>query len=125
MESLSSENVGAFGIELLADYEEILGVSASNFQLRQARLSRKGEWHLSYQQFYRGIPVYRAKIGFTIEADGAIRRIGAVIHPDITENVSPSITSKDAVRVATSKFGVDGVETISIKESPSRVIYPR
>lgn len=31
MESLSPENVGAFGIELLADYEEILGVSALNF----------------------------------------------------------------------------------------------
>ena len=125
MESLSKENIGDFALELLADYEEVIGVSASNLRLRKAKLSNEGQWHISYQQTHNGVPVYRAKIGFTVESTGAIHRIGGDIYPKVAVDTSPTITREDAIRAAIAHFNPDNVIEADVKEPPKLFIYPQ
>ena len=70
---------------------------------------------MNFQQFYKGIAVYYANVGFTIHENGNIIVAGSDAYPDIQIDVSPSFSSDDALNIAKTDFKqLTGTDSVSV-----------
>jgi Zn-dependent metalloprotease len=123
MAALNQENIDAVAKRFLADYQEIIKVGSDDLVLKQAS-HRKGKWYISYEQTYQAIPVYRTSVGFTIDRQGDIPRLGADIYPDIAVSATPSLSSQQARETAEKVFRVDETENVNLVKDISLLVYP-
>ena len=122
--SLDQRNIGRTVQSILADYRDIIKIDSDNLMLKQA-MQRKGKWYISCKQLYQGIPVYRTSVGFTIEDNGTIQRLGADVYPDVNVSTVPSISLQEAKKIAEGDFQTNEMENITLKRDISLIIYPK
>jgi|GEM_PF-4906840 len=65
-------------------------------QLQAIKHDAIGMAHLTFEQFYKSIPVFGASLRMHMNAQGEIQTINGIFVPDIMLNVSPKLTASQA-----------------------------
>jgi len=80
---LSENNVQALSKKFLTEYAKPLRIQPEYLKFESA-VNNKEKWYINFQQQYKGIPVYRANLGFTIHENGNVALVGSDVYPDIS-----------------------------------------
>ncbi|MBP7461611.1 MAG: T9SS type A sorting domain-containing protein [Candidatus Delongbacteria bacterium] len=123
-ESLNRYNISEYAKSFLEPYSELLKIDTDNLEFIKADTGN-GCWYIKFQRTYKGIPVYRSAIGFTVEKDGNVYMIGADYYPDITMSTKAMITDDQAMESALSDFNTDSKSETINHTIPQLVIYPQ
>ena len=85
--------IGFFG-----EYGALFGVKNANSELRLVSTFKdsQGVTHLSYQQVYRGVPVFAAILQAHVNANNGLSAMNGVFIPDVAINTSPAFSAAQA-----------------------------
>lgn len=123
---ISKESIEKNCFKFLKECEYLLKVKAEDLKL--IRIGTSGDstkWYISHQQYYKGIPIYRADVGYTIHENGNVVSMGSDAFPDISLDVSYKIYSEEALNIAKAKFyTLSNVITPDVRKEPELVILP-
>jgi len=119
--SINAKSIEGLSRQFIADKPKTLRVKSENLKLKQLS-TRNGRWIVNFQQTYKGVPVYGADIGFTLNEAGKVISLGSDSHPDIDLDISPAISAATALDVALSDFG--DVDSVNIRKGPDLVVLP-
>jgi len=115
--------INSIAPKILERYKELLGVDPAEFVLERAEWD--GEyWYVSFDQFYKGVPVHNGNFGFTLNSDGNIISIGSDGHPDLDLSVTPQRNVAELVESTKSRFDVENADSLEILSEPELLIYP-
>jgi Zn-dependent metalloprotease len=88
-------------LEFFRDYSALLGVSnGSSMEFQSSVADALGETHLTWKQFYRGVPVYGATMKTHFGKDQQLRAVTGTAVPDISVSANPSVVRSRAERAA-------------------------
>ena len=83
--------------DFLREYGAILGAgSESTLDEISSTTDSLGATHVTYQQFYKGVPVWAATIKAHTDADGNLTAVNGVAVPDISLDTTPRLSAADA-----------------------------
>ena len=83
--------------EFLREYGAILGAgSESTLDEISSTTDSLGATHVTYQQFYKGVPVWAGTIKAHTDAEGNLTAVNGVAVPDISLNTTPRLSAADA-----------------------------
>ena len=83
--------------DFLARYEGLLGVGgASVLEPVSSAVDERGATHITYEQFYRGVPVFGAQVRAHVDAAGRLTAVNGAAVPDIDLSVTPRLSPADA-----------------------------
>lgn len=120
---IDRQMIERFAPRVLNEYKTLLGIDPQQFTLKRAEWD--GEfWYLSFDQFYKGIPVHTGKFGFTLNPDGNIISIGSDGHPGLDLSVTPQRNWADLVEIARSRFNAQNPDSLALLSEPALLIYP-
>ncbi|NJD62852.1 MAG: hypothetical protein FIA93_09050 [Deltaproteobacteria bacterium] len=97
--ALSGREVNDIGALLVGKYVPLLRIPPDQLVLRKAEKT-DGSWYVSYQQTVRGMPVVDSSLGFSIDPDGRIKSLGALLYPDIPPPAAVKVCRADALKAA-------------------------
>ncbi len=70
-----------------------------------------GVWHLNFRQYYKGVPVERSNIGFTIDSSVKIATSSRFdYYPEIDLDVIPKISQEEAFEIAKKESKIDDLK---------------
>jgi hypothetical protein len=118
---INAKSIEGLSRQFIADKAKTLRVKSENLKLKQLS-TRNGKWIVNFQQTYKGVPVYGADVGFTLNEAGKVISLGSDSHPGIDLDVSPAITAATALDVALSDFG--NVDSVNVRKGPDLVVLP-
>ncbi len=122
IQRLTKREINDIGALLVSKYGFLLKVRPEHLLLRKAEKSA-GSWHVSYQQTVRGLTVYESSLGFSIDPEGRIKSLDAILYPDARAPASTKIGRKQALKVARNCLQKDGNTKYRLQEE-SVAIYP-
>ena len=84
------------------EYGALFGVKNANTELTQisAFTDKHGATHISYQQVYKGVPVFAAILQAHVDANQALTAMNGVFIPDVNVNTSPAFSADQAAERA-------------------------
>jgi Zn-dependent metalloprotease len=110
--------------KVLRYYDRVLKIDPAEFVKRQIETDGD-KWYVTFKQVHKGVPVYRAEVGLTIDEFGQIISIGANSIPNVTVSTTPSISEAEAISVALREMTTFADDSLSIRSKPELVIYPK
>lgn len=110
------------GTLVVNKYCRLFRVRPEQFVLRKVE-KIAGSWFVSYRQAVRGIPVYDSSLGFSIDPDGRVRSLGAILYPDARVPAVPRLDREQAVAIARAKLRETGESDHEVS-AESVAIYP-
>lgn len=114
------EDINRAARRFIGDLAPILKIDPNELEIKAIN-KVNGEWFISYWQIYRGVLIYDSSIGFSIERDGKIHSLGAIIYPNIELDVRPKISQGEAFKIAFEHLRKKGFKLIASR----LVIYPK
>lgn len=86
----------------LVTHREAFGLAdpARELRLTGTRREPSGATHLSFEQVYRGIPVFASMLRVHFDADGRLTAINGAVLPDLSLATTPAISRAEAARRA-------------------------
>jgi Zn-dependent metalloprotease len=97
--ALSRREVNEIGALLVGKYFALLKVRPDQLVLKKAEKT-DGSWYVSYQQTVHGIGVYGSSLEFSIDPEGRIKSIGALLYPEAQAPAAPRIHRGQAMKIA-------------------------
>ncbi|MBI5341980.1 MAG: hypothetical protein HZB63_01395 [Deltaproteobacteria bacterium] len=97
--SLTRTEIDGIGARLVRKYGSLLKVLPDQLVLAKAEKTG-GNWYVGYRQIFRGMPVYDSSLGFSIDADGRIKSLGALLYPDVAAPAAVKVRRTDALKAA-------------------------
>jgi hypothetical protein len=122
IEAMGRGEIQDIGTLLVNKYCRLLRVRPEQFVLRKVEKSA-GSWFVSYRQAFRGLPVYDSSLGFSIDPDGRVRSLGAILFPDVRAPAVPRLDRGQALAIARAKLR-DTDESDHEVSAESVAIYP-
>lgn len=122
IEGMDRGGVLDIGTLLVNKYRHLLRVRPEHLVLRRAEKS-DGSWFVSYRQAVRGLAVYDSSLGFSIDPDGRVRSLGAILYPDARVSPVPRLGREHALKIARAKLRETG-ESDHALSAESVAIYP-
>ena len=110
------------GTLLVNRYWKLLRVRPEQLVLRRAEKS-DGSWYVSYRQAVRGLAVYDSSLGFSIDPEGRVRSLGAILYPDARVSPVFRLDREHALKIARSKLRETG-EADHALSAESVAVYP-
>ncbi|HQT97105.1 MAG TPA: hypothetical protein PK416_04380 [Thermodesulfobacteriota bacterium] len=110
------------GTLLVNKYRRLLRIRPEQLVLRKAEKSG-GSWYLSYRQSVHGLAVYGSSLGFSIDPDGRVRSLGAILYPDARVAPASRLDREHALKIARTKLRETG-ESDGKLSAESVAIYP-
>jgi len=94
---MPGKSVSAKGKEFLRDYGALLGAgSESTLEEVSSTTDSLGATHVTYQQSYRGVPVWAATIKTHVDAKGNLTAVNGIAVPDLSLDTSPRLDASQA-----------------------------
>ncbi|MFA5807265.1 MAG: hypothetical protein WC978_02720 [bacterium] len=121
IEGMGRGEIQDIGTLLVKKYWQLLRVRPEHLVLRKAEKSA-GSWFVSYRQTVRGVAVYDTSLGFSIDPEGRVRSLGAILYPDARVAVS-RLDREQALKIARGKLR-DTDESDHEVSAESVAIYP-
>ncbi len=115
-----------------ARFGEAFGIrDASQLELASSFTDTYGTTHLTYEQVYRGLPVFGAVLKVHVDAANDLTAVNGVFVPDITIGTSARLNSAEAARLAIEEVAADppgdGKDTVRTSdltaESSTLLVY--
>ncbi len=103
IEGMGRGEVQDIGTLLVNKYRQLLGVRPEQLVLRKAEKS-DGSWFVSYRQAVRGLAVYDSSLGFSIDPEGRVRSLGAILYPDARVSAVSRLDRAQALKIARAKL---------------------
>lgn len=103
IEGMGRGEVQDIGTLLVNKYWKLLRVRPEQFVLRKAE-KIDGSWFVSYRQAVHGLAVYDSSLGFSIDPDGRVRSLGAILYPDARVSAAFRLDRAHALRIAQLKL---------------------
>ena len=122
IQKLTKREINDIGALLVSKYGFLLKVRPEHLLLRKAE-KMAGSWHVSYQQTVRGLIVYDSSLGFSIDPEGRIKSLDAILYPNARAPVSAKIDRKQALKAARNCLKKEGKKEYRLQEE-SVAIYP-
>lgn len=110
------------GTLLVKKYRQLLRVRPEHLVLSKAEKTA-GIWYLSYRQTVHGATVYDSSLGFSIDPDGRVRSLGAILYPDARAPAASRLDREQALKIARAKLR-ETDESDHDVSAESVVIYP-
>ncbi len=110
------------GTLLVKKYWRLLRVRPEQLVLRKAEKSA-GSWYVSYRQTVRGVAVYDSSLGFSIDPEGRVMSLGAILYPDARVPAVSRLDREQALKIARGKLR-DTDESDHEVSAESVAIYP-
>jgi len=110
------------GTLLVKKYRTLLRVRPEQLVLWKAEKS-DGSWFLSYRQAVRGLAIYDSSLGFSIDPEGRVRSLGAILYPDARVSPASRLDREHALKIARAKLRETG-ESDHPLFAESVAIYP-
>jgi Zn-dependent metalloprotease len=93
----SSGSGGAKADDFLRAYGEVLGAgSESTLEEVSSTTDSLGATHVTYRQFYKGVPVWAGTIKTHTDAQGNLTAVNGVAVPDLALDTTPRLTAAEA-----------------------------
>ena len=95
--------------EFLETYGSIFGIASVAAELKEVRVARdhQGGTHITYQQFYRDIPVFAGELRSHFDASDELVAVNGTFVPEILVDLNPRRTAEDAGKTAVAKVEAD------------------
>lgn len=122
VEGMGRGEVQDIGTLLVNKYWQLLRVRPEQLVLRKAEKSA-GSWFVSYRQAVRGLAVYDSSLGFSIDPEGRVRSLGAILFPDARVPAVSRLDREQALKIARAKLR-DTDESDHEVSAESVAIYP-
>jgi hypothetical protein len=110
------------GTLLVKKYWRLLRVRPEHLVLWKAEKSA-GSWYVSYRQAVRGVAVYDSSLGFSIDPEGRVMSLGAILYPDARAPAGSRLDREQALKIARGKLR-DTDESDHEVAAESVAIYP-
>jgi len=107
---------------VVRDNASLLRVDPAQLELR-ATPSARGKWVAHFQQTWRGLEVWSARVRVAFADDGRLLLMGSDCHDDIDLDPAPSLTAAEAAAIATADLPFDPA-TDSIDGEPELMVLP-
>ena len=92
----------------LARFGEAFGVrDVSQLRLTSRSTDRYGATHLTYEQVYRGVPVFAAQLRVHLDAENRLTGVNGVFVPNLDLSTSPTLRARAAARLAIREVAAD------------------
>ena len=89
-------------------FGESFGITdASQLELASRMADAYGDTHLTYEQVYRGLPVFGAVLKVHLDASGRLTAVNGVFVPNLNLGTSPGLSSAQAARLAIEEVAAD------------------
>jgi len=122
IEGMGRGEVQDIGTLLVNKYWQLLRVRPEQLVLRKAEKSG-GNWYVSYGQAVRGLAVYDSSLGFSIDPEGRVRSLGAILYPDARVSAVSPLDRAQALKIARAKLRDTGDSDHALS-AESVAIYP-
>ncbi len=111
--------------EFLQDNKELFGnLDIENELVKDRRLvDNIGMTHVSFQQCYKGVPVFGGSVRVHFDRNGRISSISSKLVPDLDISTDPKILASKAEKVALEHAG-EGAVTVE-ERAPQLIIFPQ
>ncbi len=130
---LSRDQITRVGPMLVEKYAPLLKIRPDDLRFKAAeRIS--GSWYLSYWQTLKGTIIYESSLGFSIDPDGRVDSLGALLYPGVRAPGKNRIDREEALKTARSQvpdfkqfeYRLLAESTIIYPErKPGKIIYHR
>jgi hypothetical protein len=120
---LTKDNVKKVFKAFIKENQEFFGIDSTNLKLKSAKKVRK-KWYAKFQQYYKGIPVYKATVGLDASEQGKMNTYAAKYHPNIDAPTSSEISLEKAVEIAKETYPKKKQQELKKKYSV-KIIYPK
>ncbi len=119
---LSRKEITHAGPQLVRKYQSLLQIAPDQLKLKGAE-KIVDNWYLSYWQTFHGLILYESSLGFSIDAYGRIKSLGALIYPNVQAPVASKISHEKALEI--SKKHIKDFKTLQCRLlAESVLIYP-
>jgi hypothetical protein len=96
---LSRDQITRVGPMLVKKYAPLLKIRPEDLRFKAAeRIS--GSWYLSYWQTFKGTIIYESSLGFSIDPDGRVDSLGALLYPGVRVPGKNRIDREEALKTA-------------------------
>lgn len=96
---LTKREINDIGALLVSKYVLLLKVRPEHLVLKKAEKTA-GIWHVNYQQVVRGVAVYDSSLEFSIDPEGHIKSLDAMLYPNARAPGSVKILRAEAQKAA-------------------------
>ena len=125
--SLSSQSVGspeAKAESFFTEYTGLFGLRSvpAELKLVDSRIDSLGTTRVTYQQVYRGIPVFAGVLRAHVNSDGQLTTVNGVYVPDIAVPSRPTVEAAQAGQVALAHAALPAPDRSPEPSAASRVI---
>ncbi len=119
---LSRERITGIGPLLAKKYASLLKIGPDQLRLKGAeRIS--GTWYVSYWQTFKGLIIYESSLGFSIDPQGRVVSLGAILYPKVQVPEKTVIDRERALKTARDRIA-DFKKYEYRLLAESTVIYP-
>jgi len=96
---LSRKEITHTGPQLVRKYQSLLQIGPDQLKLRGAE-KISDTWYVSYWQTFQGVILYESSLGFSIDPQGRIKSLGALLYPNVQAPATSQISHEEAVSIA-------------------------
>ncbi|HWN20570.1 MAG TPA: M4 family metallopeptidase [Gaiellaceae bacterium] len=94
--------------DFLSEYGQILGAgSESTLEETSSSTDALGATHVTYQQYYKGVPVWAATIKTHVDARGNLSAVNGIAVPDLALDTTPRLSAAEAGARAVATVAAD------------------
>jgi hypothetical protein len=95
---LSRKEITHTGPILADKYRSLLRVEPGQLKLKGAE-KVSDTWYVSYWQTFQGLIIYESSLGFSIDSQGRIKSLGALLYPEVQAPTASRISYEDALKI--------------------------
>lgn len=107
---------------VVRDNAALLRVDPEQLELR-ATPNARGKWVAHFQQTWRGLEVWQARVRVAFSADGRLLLLGSDCHDDIALDPAPALPAASAVAIAKAGLPFDPA-TDTVEGEPELMVLP-
>lgn len=96
---LSRKEITHAGPQLVRKYQSLLQIGPDQLKLKGAE-KINDTWYVSYWQTFQGVIVYESSLGFSVDSQGRINSLGALLYPNVQAPATSQIRYEEALRIA-------------------------
>jgi Zn-dependent metalloprotease len=98
-QKINEKTIPAVIFNFLKKYQPLLRVPGRDIKVKSIK-PFQNKWYVEAQTYYKGIPIFKSRVGFVLDQDGNILSYGSDCDPTIKVDTQPLITETEAVQIA-------------------------
>jgi hypothetical protein len=95
---LSRDEITYTGPLLVNKYKSLLHIEPDQLKLKGAE-KISDTWYVSYWQTFGGMIIYESSLGFSIDPQGRVKSLGALLYPNVEVPRASKISHEEALKI--------------------------